>query len=113
MTVLFPTLIELCGLPAYDKLHGRSAADLVATPDTSWNQPALMTYGYNNHAVRSERWRYIRYADGTEELYDHKNDPNEWTNLASNPTYASVIKSHKKHLPATNAEPKPNLHRKH
>lgn len=113
MTVLFPTLIELCGLPAYDKLHGRSAANLVAKPDKSWNQPALMTYGYNNHAVRSERWRYIRYADGTEELYDHKNDPNEWTNLASNPKHASVIKSHKKHLPTTNAKPKPNLHRKH
>jgi len=111
MTVLYPTLLELCGLPACDKLHGRSAADLVARPDTSWKQPALMTYGFKNHAVRSRRWRYIRYADGTEELYDHSKDPNEWTNLAGDRQYAAVIKEHAKWIPQQDASPAPDLKR--
>lgn len=107
MTALFPTLIELCNLPKHDKLHGRSAADLISRPENTWKQPALMTYGFNNHAVRTERWRYIRYADGSEELYDHTNDPNEWTNLAGNKSYAEVIAEHKKWIPTENTPAKP------
>lgn len=109
MTTIFPTLIELCGLPKYDKLHGRSAVDLIEKPSSTWNQPALMTYGFKNHAVRTERWRYIQYADGTEELYDHANDPDEWTNLAGNESYTAVIAKHKKWIPTENEAPKPNL----
>jgi arylsulfatase A-like enzyme len=41
------------------------------------------------YAARDERWRYIRYADGSEELYDHQNDPHEWTNLAAKPEHAA------------------------
>ena len=52
--------------------------------------PAITTHNRGNHSVRSERWRYIRYADGTEELYDHRNDPHEWKNLASDPRLAEV-----------------------
>jgi arylsulfatase A-like enzyme len=62
-----------------------------------------MTMGRGNHAIRSQRWRYIHYSDGTEELYDHENDPWEWTNLALNPKYADVIKEHKKWLPENEA----------
>jgi arylsulfatase A-like enzyme len=58
-----------------------------------------MTMGRGNHAVRSDRWRYIRYSDGSEELYDHSRDPWEWTNLAAQPEYAEVIDEHKKWLP--------------
>jgi arylsulfatase A-like enzyme len=112
MTVLYPTLLELCGLPGYDKLHGRSAAGLVAKPDSSWGQPAVMTYGFKNHAVRSERWRYIRYADGTEELYDHSKDPNEWTNLAGDRQYSAVISDHRKWVPQQDTPAKPDLKRK-
>ena len=111
MTVLYPTLLELCGLPTCDRIHGRSAAGLVSKPDTSWKQPALMTFGFKNHAVRSRRWRYIRYADGTEELYDHSKDPNEWTNLAGDRQYAAVIKDHRKWIPQQNSPPAPDLKR--
>ncbi len=55
---------------------------LLRDPDAAWDRPAVTTHGRNNHAVRSERWRYIRYADGSEELYDHDADPLEWANLA-------------------------------
>jgi arylsulfatase A-like enzyme len=58
-----------------------------------------MTMGRGNHAVRSDRWRYIRYSDGSQELYDHSKDPWEWTNLATQPEYAEVIDEHKKWLP--------------
>jgi arylsulfatase A-like enzyme len=109
MTALYPTILDLCGLPANKTLHGRSAADLVANPGQTWKQPALMTYGKGNHAVRSERWRYIRYADGSEELYDHTQDPNEWTNLAARDKLADILKSHKAWLPKTDAAAQPNL----
>ena len=57
---------------------------LLKNPNAEWDRPALMTMGRGNHAVRSERYRYIRYSDGSEELYDHEKDPWEWDNLASN-----------------------------
>jgi len=65
----------------------------------------LSTWYYGNHAVRSEHWRYIRYRDGGEELYDHRNDPGEFTNLAQNPEYASIIAEHRKSLPQTEVLP--------
>ena len=43
-------------------------------------------------SYRTERWRYISYSDGSEELYDHDQDPREWTNLAESPEY-SIIKA--------------------
>jgi hypothetical protein len=61
-----------------------------------------MTYGFKNHAIQTERWRYIRYSDGGEELYDHSKDPNEWTNLARNPEFAAMIKRVSVHLPKMN-----------
>ncbi|MHC4170436.1 MAG: choline-sulfatase, partial [Planctomycetota bacterium] len=56
-----------------------------------------------NHALRAQRWRYIRYRDGTEELYDCENDPNEWTNLAEKPAYAAVKKDMARWLPNSDA----------
>lgn len=55
--------------------------------------------------MRSERWRYIRYADGSEELYDHLRDPNEWRNLAHDRRFAAVLRDHARWLPGTNAAP--------
>ena len=105
MTTIYPTLVELCGLPANAANDGLSVAAQVRDPGLSIGRPALMTYGFNNHAVRTDRWRYIRYADGTEELYDHDSDSNEWTNLALDPAYREIISRHAKWIPATNAKP--------
>ena len=52
--------------------------------------------------MRTRYWRYISYADGSEELYDHRVDPNEWTNVAGDPRYASMKRQLRKHLPAVN-----------
>ena len=105
LTTVFPTLIDLCGLPKYEALHGRSAMELIKNPGMEWQEPALMTYGFNNHALRTKRWRYIRYADGSEELYDHSKDPNEWTNLASHPEHKELIEKFRLQIPKENARP--------
>jgi arylsulfatase A-like enzyme len=100
---LFPTLNELCGLPPVPTLDGQSLVPLLRDPARAWERPALTTHGLGNHALRNERWRYIRYSDGGEELYDHENDPNEWTNLAARPEFAAVKATLAKWLPKTDA----------
>lgn len=100
---LFPTLNELCQLPALSGLEGESLVPLLRAPQQSRSRPALTTHGRGNHALRSERWRYIRYQDGGEELYDHTVDPHEWSNLADKPEYAAVKKEMAVWLPTTDA----------
>ena len=107
---LYPTLIELCKLPP-KQLDGVSLVPLLKNPQADWEQPAVTTHGRNNHAVRSERWRYIRYADGSEELYDHQQDPMEWKNLAGAPQYDQIKTSLAKWLPKTNAQNAPQKER--
>jgi len=102
---LYPTLIELCGLADRSELEGNSLKPLLLNPDAAWDRPAVMTYGKGNHAVRSKRWRYIHYADGSEELYDHDSDPSEWHNLADNAEHEETINELKRWLPEENAEP--------
>lgn len=87
---LYPTLNELAGLDANDRHDGDSLVPLLRDPRAEWNRPAVIEYEYGNAAVRSDRYRYIRYRDGGEELYDHETDPNEWHNLASSEEYAEV-----------------------
>jgi len=108
---VYPTLIELCGLTPKPELDGVSLLPLLRAPDAPWERPAVMTYQRGNHAVRSERWRYIRYADGSEELYDHSNDPNEWTNLADDPGRQDIKARLRKWLPKQSAKPAPDLKR--
>jgi arylsulfatase A-like enzyme len=104
---IYPTLCELTGLPTPDHVEGQSIKSLLADPQAAWDKPAVTTHGYQNHAVRSERWRYIRYADGSEELYDHSKDPYEWTNLAGSAELESVKKDLARHLPKENKSTPP------
>lgn len=100
---IYPTLCDLCGLPTPKHLQGRSIRSLLKDPKAEWSQPAITTHEFKNHAIRTERWRLIRYANGDEELYDHDADPHEWTNLASDPKFASVKSDLAKLLPTDNA----------
>jgi arylsulfatase A-like enzyme len=107
---IYPTLVELAGLPPKADNDGISLVPLLRDPVREWERPALMTEGPGNHAVRSDRWRYIRYSDGGEELYDHTNDPWEHDNLAGDPKYSGVIAEHRVWLPKTEASGKSAPH---
>lgn len=103
---LYPTFNELCRLSAVPQhLDGISLVPQLENPSTTRDRPALTTYHQNDHAVRDARWRYIRYHDGSEELYDHDNDPHEFTNLASRPELASVKERLARWFPAENVAP--------
>ena len=99
---IYPTLVELAGLPPKADNDGASLVPLLVDPNAEWTRPALMTEGRGSHAVRTREFRYIRYYDGFEELY-RDNDPWNHTNLASNPEYAEVLAQHRAHLPKTEA----------
>lgn len=92
---LYPTLCELTGLPKPQSLDGISLVPLLRDPNASRTTPAVTAMGEGDkasYAVRTDRWRYIRYANGSEELYDHQSDPHEWTNLAGRTNLAAVQK---------------------
>lgn len=101
---IYPTLLEMCGLPPNLKNEGSSVVPLLNSPDQAWDIPSVTTYGKNKHAVRLRNWRYIQYDDGSEELYNLEGDPNEWTNLAQDPEFKDIIIELKNHLPEINAE---------
>jgi arylsulfatase A-like enzyme len=101
---IYPTLCDLCGIDVPQHVEGKSLRPLLADPNAEWNTPALTTFGRGNHGVRSEGWRYIRYADGGEELYDETADPYEWTNLAGKPELASRKAELARMLPKEEAE---------
>ena len=104
---MYPTLVELCGLPAKAGLEGHSLMPQLKHAAAARDRPAVTTHNHDNHGVRSVNWRYIRYADGSQELYDMRSDPNEWHNLAGKPEYADVIRDHRRWLPKVNAKPAP------
>jgi len=104
---IYPTLIDLCGLAEKPELEGTSLRPLLDNPDTAWDTPSLTTHGRGNHSLRSGRWRYTRYADGSEELYDHMSDPLEWKNLAGDPHFTVVKNGFAQWLPRSDAENSP------
>jgi arylsulfatase A-like enzyme len=106
---LFPTLIDLCGLPDRPglPLEGHSLAPLINDPQADRPWPAITTHNQGNHGIRTDRWRYIRYADGSEELYDLEVDPEEWTNLSLDPAYEPILTEHRRWLPEVDVPPAP------
>lgn len=92
---LYPTLCDAAKISAPAHLDGHSLLPLLKNPESESHGPAVTTMGGGDsaaYAARSARWRYIRYADGSEELYDHNSDPHEWSNVAGDPAHAAVKK---------------------
>ncbi|MCA8999960.1 MAG: sulfatase [Planctomycetaceae bacterium] len=104
---IFPTLIDLCDLEKRDDLDGHSLLPQLkdATAERKW--PAMTTHNPGNHSVVTTKWRYIHYADGSEELYDIDADPSEWTNVVDVPANSSVLKDLRTWYPRNDAEPAP------
>ena len=91
---LYPTLAELAGLTAPDNLEGTSFVPLLKNPAQSWKQAAFTVVSRGNsvgRTVRTDRWRYTEWPDGSAELYDHDSDPREYRNLIKNEARAPVI----------------------
>jgi arylsulfatase A-like enzyme len=104
---IYPTLAELCGLPVPAHQEGVSLLPLLRDPAAPWDRPALTNYRFGNHTVRTAGWRYIRYENGDEELYDETADPREWTNLATRPDFAARKAELAAHLPRVNVPSPP------
>ena len=102
---LYPTLAELCTLLVPDSLDGHSLVPLIQDEKYDWPYPAVSTYGQGNHGIRYKNYRYIRYQDGTSELYDLAVDPMEFNNLSDHEDYREIEEMMVAFVPATDATP--------
>jgi arylsulfatase A-like enzyme len=102
---LFPTLLGLCDLtaPPTHALDGFDLTGLIRGTTTKREKPVLSTFGRGCHTLRDDRFRYTRYRNGQEELYDHSVDPHEFKNLAPDPAFAPVMTDLRKYLPPFDA----------
>lgn len=103
---IYATLSELAGLDTPDHVDGRSLVPLLKKPEMDWDDVAITTWGFGNYSVRGDDFRYIVYADNREELYDHRSDPNEWTNIAADKKYRAVLEELKSKLPPKSKQAK-------
>ncbi len=104
---IYPTLVELARLEGPEGLEGHSLTPQLADADAPRPWPAITTHNASNNTVRTEDWRYIRYADGSEELYYMAEDPHEWHNLADDPVHAAKKAELVRWIPPYNAPPAP------
>jgi arylsulfatase A-like enzyme len=104
---LYATLNTLCGLTEVPDLDSKCLAHLLRDPQSPRERPALISLLNDNFAVISDRWHYIRYADGGQELYDRHADPHQWTNLADRAEHAAEIEELRQAIPQSPATPVP------
>lgn len=90
---IFPTVAARAGLPIPGHVHGRDLASVLADPGAPWEQAVLMTYQEGNHALRTPTHRFIRYHNGTRELYDRRVDPAEVHNLAESARHVGELQA--------------------
>ena len=102
---MYPTLCDLCELEVPADLEGLSLLPQLQDANAPRKRPAITTDNRDNHGLRTERWRYIRYADGSEEVYDMLKDPHEFTNLADESRYLAEKMALRKQLPKLNKKP--------
>ncbi len=96
---LYPTMTDLLGLEKPKYTEGVSLFSLLQKPQAERTQPAVITYPKNSHAVAWNEWRYIHYNDGSEELYNHKTDSNEWKNIANDPKNDKIKQQLAQYIP--------------
>ncbi|MDF1858886.1 MAG: sulfatase [Verrucomicrobiales bacterium] len=109
LTDIYPTLSELAGLPVPDQCTGTSLVKQLQDPSAIDDRVSVTSFVFGNdngvpsHGLSDPDYRYIRYPDGFEELYEYETDPNEFTNLAEDPDYAGVKKRLAARLPKKSA----------
>jgi arylsulfatase A-like enzyme len=97
---LAPTILAACGVASDYPMDGSNLLPLLKDPALAWDKPVLTTLDGIHHAVRTNRWRYIRYATGERELYDEVADPDEFFNLSGLASFNSVMAELNLLLPA-------------
>lgn len=104
---VYPTIAEICGLPAPPNLEGLSFRTLLDDLRREWKRAAFTQVQrqeqgrrFMGRSVRTAAWRYTEWDEGRQgvELYDHQKDPQEYHNLASDPRFASVVTEMKRYL---------------
>lgn len=108
---MYPTFVELCDLTNnganadLQPLDGTSLASTLKAPDQAKEREVIISYlQAHEYAITNRDWRYIRYGDGQEELYNHNNDPHEWDNLARDPAYELIHADMRSKSPASPAD---------
>ncbi len=96
---LAPTILELAKTPSPTLLDGTSLVPILRSTAPTLPRTVLTTVGQGNHSLRNQRWRYIQYFDGSQELYDLQRDPNEHHNLAETSEHQRVLQHLRTHLP--------------
>ena len=103
---IYPTLADLCGLNSVpDEIEGLSLVPQLKDAKAPRSRPAITSHGPGNDSARTQTHRYIRYADGSEELYDIRKDPHEFKNLASDPKTKKLRKKLASYLPKSPVKP--------
>ena len=102
---LFPTLTELAGVPGKQTNDGPSLVPLLKDGNSDWPHVSITHLDRpNNYSISDTNWRYIHYANGDEELYDSRNDPFEWKNLAANTEFKAQLEQIRRRAPKTFAK---------
>lgn len=111
---LAPTIADVAGIP-HPPTDGRSLLRVIDDPDAAWREDFLIEHLEGTNpiptycAVRSERWKYVRYVTGEEELYDLEADPFELENLAADPARVSVLQERRGRLRELCVPPPPGF----
>lgn len=92
MVDLYPTVLDLCGLPPNEHVVGRSIKPLLENPTKEWSYPAFTFRKDGGKSMQLGSHRYVEYGDGSIEFYDHSTDPNEWKNLAEDPQHKKLLR---------------------
>src|SRR4029079_13529539 len=108
---VYPTLLELCGVPVVAGIDGRSLGPILREPSATVREAAFSAVGRAagqiGRSLRTARWRYTEWPDGSEELYDHEADPREFDNLARRPDHADAL-TEMRRLLAAREKPAPS-----
>ncbi len=96
---IYPTLAGLAGLEPPSQIEGVSLMPQIDDPGIKRARPAMTTHNPGNFGIRSDRFRLIRYADGSEEFYDMVNDPNEFTNRSGSSNFKSDADALRRFVP--------------
>jgi iduronate 2-sulfatase len=108
---MYPTLVDLCGLAKpHQTLEGESLVIALADPGAATDRDVFLPHmNPGEYAIINRDWRYIRYGDDGEELYDVQADPNEWNNLADEPQHNGLKAQMRKSAPPHFAPAAPGL----